>query len=55
MIKSDAFKQLPVTGKRRKQEAAIRKIQGEKNNTKERGRRMKGLESRACNLDVRKD
>lgn len=30
MIKSDAFKQLPVTGKRRKQEAAIRKIQGGK-------------------------
>lgn len=30
MIKSDTFKQLPVTGKRRKQEVAIRKIQEEK-------------------------
>lgn len=54
MIKSDTFKQLPVTGKGRKHEVAIRKktTGGKKKQLRRRGEVVEGLESGACNLDV---
>lgn len=54
MIKSDTFKQLPVTGKGRKHEVAIRKktTGGKKKQLRRRGEVVEGLESGTCNLDV---